>query len=310
MRRAHHLQPLFGIHLVRADDRANLIVEDLRRGPRQRAEAGFLEPRQEVAQRQAKRRRTLRHLQRREGMYVHIRQHRLDRAADAEIGLAGVVGMNAALQAHLGGAAIPCLLRSPHHFVQRQIVGCAAQFLVRLAFGERAETAAVVADVGVVDVAVDHVAHDVAADRLTQRIGRGDDVLVVGIPRREQADDLGFVQALAGHCLRDDPFDGAVGALQHRRARLWQHGEAGRPIVLARPAVRIDRATDTRGDAGRAPAIRREGVRRIDRQTLHQHLAHRGGALRRALRSAATAPRGSRGPASPATHRPSHRCRR
>ncbi len=127
----------------------------------------------------------------------------LDRAADAEIGRAGVVGMDAALQADLGRAAIPCLLRAPHHFIQRQVVGRAAQRLVRLALGEGAEAAAVVADVGVVDVAVDDVAHDVAADRLAQRVGRGDDMLVVGVARGEQADDLGFVQPRARHRLRD-----------------------------------------------------------------------------------------------------------
>ena len=195
MRGAHHLEPLRRVHLVRADHRPHLVVEDLRRGAGQCAKPGILQLRQEIAQRQPERRRALRHLQRRERMHVHIRQRVLDRAADAEIGRAGVVGMDAALQAHFGRAALPCFLRPPHHFVQRQIVRRAAQCLVRLALGEGAELAAVVADVGVVDVAVDDVAHDVAADRLAQRIGRGDDMLVVGIARGEQAHDLGLVRA-------------------------------------------------------------------------------------------------------------------
>ena len=60
-----------GVDLVRADDGADLVVQDLRRGARQGAEAGRLQPRQVVAQRQAERRRALRHLERREGVDVH-----------------------------------------------------------------------------------------------------------------------------------------------------------------------------------------------------------------------------------------------
>ena len=113
--------------LVRADDRADLIVKDLGRGPRQRAEPGLLELRQEVAQRQTERRRTLRYFQWREGMYMHIRQHCLDRAADAEIGLAGIVGMDAALQAHLGGAAVDGLDDAPLDLLEVEQVRIAAQ---------------------------------------------------------------------------------------------------------------------------------------------------------------------------------------
>ena len=60
--------------------------------------------------------------------------------------------------------------------VEGEIVGRAAQVLVRAALREGAELAAEVADVGVVDVAVDDVAHDVAADRAAQRVGRARDV--------------------------------------------------------------------------------------------------------------------------------------
>ena len=202
-----------GVDLVRTDDRAHLVVEDFRRRARQRAEPGVLQLRQEVAQRQPERRGALRHLQRRERVHVHVRQRRLDRAADVEIGRAGVVGMDAALQAHLGGAAIPRFPRAAHDFVQVEVVRRAAQRLVRLALGERAELAAVVADVGVVDVAVDDVAHDVAADRLAQRIGRGDDMLVVGVARGEQPDDFGFVQPRAGHRLRHRIADRGIDAV-------------------------------------------------------------------------------------------------
>ena len=74
--------------------------------------------------------------------------------------------------------------------------------------------------------------------------------------------------------------DRRIGAVQHRRAGLRQHGEARRPVVLACPAFRVDRAAHACGDVGRAPAIRLERIGGVDRQPRHQHLAHLGGALR------------------------------
>jgi hypothetical protein len=49
-------------------------------------------------------------------------------------------------------------------FIERQIIGPAAQIGGELAFGEGAELAAEGADVGVVDVAVDHIGDALAAD--------------------------------------------------------------------------------------------------------------------------------------------------
>ena len=82
-----------------------------------------------------------------------------------DIGRAGIVGMDAALQTDLGGAAIPRFLRAANDLLHLQVVRRAAQRLVRLAFGEGAELATIIADVGVVDVAVDDVTDDLAADR-------------------------------------------------------------------------------------------------------------------------------------------------
>ena len=95
--------------------------------------------------------------------------------------------MDAALQADFGGAALPGLQRAPLDLVEVEIVGPPAQVLRHLAFRERAELAAEVADVGVVDVAVDDVGDRVAARRAPQRIGRRHDMLELGAARREQA---------------------------------------------------------------------------------------------------------------------------
>ena len=71
-----------------------------------------LEPRQIVAQRQPQRLGAVPDLQRREGVHVDVGRRRFHRLDDGEIGLARVAGPDAALQAHLGGAALPGLARA------------------------------------------------------------------------------------------------------------------------------------------------------------------------------------------------------
>jgi hypothetical protein len=150
----------------------------------------------------------------------------------------------------------------PRHFFQRQIVGRAAQILVRAALGEGAEAAAEIADVGVVDVAVDDVAHDVAADGLAQRIGGAGDMAVVGIARREQAHDLGMVEPLAGGCAIDDAGDFGIDLARQHLRRRRRLGIAGRPVVVARKALGVAHAPHLRGDLGREPGSRARGHRR------------------------------------------------
>ena len=65
VRGANHIQPLRRVDLVGRNHCTNVVVEDLRRGPRQRAEPGILQRRQKRRDRHAERRRTLRYLQRR-----------------------------------------------------------------------------------------------------------------------------------------------------------------------------------------------------------------------------------------------------
>ena len=49
---------------------------------------------------------------------MHIRDRRLDSAANAEIGLTGVARVDAALKADLGCASFPRLDRAAHDFVE------------------------------------------------------------------------------------------------------------------------------------------------------------------------------------------------
>src|SRR6266852_4053323 len=106
-------------------------------------------------------------------MKVHLRDRRLDGAANAEIGLAGVFRMDATLEAYFGSASLPCLGRAAHDFLKGEVIGRAAQRLMRLTLGKGAELATIVADIGIVDVAVDDIADGIAARCPAKFIGRG-----------------------------------------------------------------------------------------------------------------------------------------
>ena len=165
VRRLHHLEPLRGIDLVGAQDGAHLVVEDFRGRAGQAGKTGILQPREVVAQRQAQRVGAVPDLERREGVHVHVGRGGFHGGDDAEIGLARIARPDAALQADLGGAALPGLARAPRDLLEREVVGLLAMAETVPALGEGAEGAAVGADVRVVDVAVDDVGHGVAAAR-------------------------------------------------------------------------------------------------------------------------------------------------
>src|SRR6266508_1626210 len=98
--------------------------------------------------------------------------------------------MNAALQADFGRAALPCLDGAARDLLEREVVRPAAQVVAQLALRECAEAAGVAADVGVIDVAINHVMDDVAAYLRAQRVGGRADLLDFGTARREQAHDI------------------------------------------------------------------------------------------------------------------------
>src|ERR1700684_4123817 len=103
--------------------------------------------------------------------------------------------MDAALEADFGRASLPRFGRAAHDLIEGKVIRRAPQRLMRFAFGEGAERAAIGAHVGIVDVAVDDVADDIAADRPAKLIGCGDNALVIGVARCEQPYELWFLQA-------------------------------------------------------------------------------------------------------------------
>ena len=100
---------------------------------------------------------------------MHPRHGLLDSAANRLIGCAGIFRVNAALQADLGGAARPGFLGATCDFRMVKIIGRAAQGFMRLALAEGAEAATIGADIGVIDVPIDDIAHGIARNRLADR---------------------------------------------------------------------------------------------------------------------------------------------
>src|SRR4029453_14411921 len=173
MRRLHDLQPFGGLDLVGADDGADLVVEDLGGGTGERAQPSVAEFGEEIGEGAAEGFGALPPVEGREGVDVEAGPRLFDGAAYVQVGRAGVFRMDAALQADLGGAALPRLLAPPDDLVHVEVVGPASQVFAELALREGAELAAEIADVGVVDVAGDDVGDGVAVDAPAQIVGGG-----------------------------------------------------------------------------------------------------------------------------------------
>ncbi len=98
------LEPLLGVHLVGAQDRAHLVVEDLGRGARQGAQPGVHQAKEVLIERLTESLRALGDFERGEAVHVDVGRGLLHRPAHVDVVVAVEVGMDAALQAHLGRA--------------------------------------------------------------------------------------------------------------------------------------------------------------------------------------------------------------
>ena len=187
-----------------------------------------------------------------------------------------------ALQAHLGGAALPRLLRAAHDLVHRHEEGRAAQVLGELALRERAEAALEVTDVRVLDVPRHDVGDLVAAHLAPQPIGSSEHPLPLAAAGREQPHDLVPAELLADELERD-----RIATDEERHL----DGLAGRPAILAGEAERV-RGTAHGGRDGRVdPAVEVGDVLGIERQPRGERELRATRSRRAAARSRATAPR-------------------
>ena len=87
-----------------------------------------------------------------------------------EIGLSCVVGMDSTLHTDLGSAALPCVDAAPSYFFGTYVIRLTAQILAATAFRKSTELTFEIADVGVIDIAVNHIADCVARHLFAQRV--------------------------------------------------------------------------------------------------------------------------------------------
>ena len=240
----HHLGPLGGAHLVRAQVRAHAVVEDLGGRARQGAQAGVAQAGEELAHAHPEGVGALPDLERREAVDVHLGQALLDALEHRDVEVAGEVGVDAALQADLGGAPLPGLDRAVHHLVHVQDVGVAAQVEALGPAREAAEAAAEVALVGVVDVAVDDVG---------DRRRRSAAAQVVG----DLGDRLDLAARGRGRGARSRPPAAACRPASARGSRARSGSSRAEALLGARPRARPRPPTRPTGAAPAPAAPRR-----------------------------------------------------
>src|ERR1700682_3517506 len=181
-------------------------------------------------------------------MDVHRGGRLLHGPQQGQVSVAGVSGMDAALQANFGRAAVPGLERASGDLLEREVVRPTAQIIAQLALGECAEAAGIAAHVGVIDVAVDHVTDDIAAGPGAQRIGGGADLLDLRTSRGEQPNDIVCCQSLSSGCpieqscktakfARDRAAIYSLSPRARGEGRRW-NDRARNPGILARESLR------------------------------------------------------------------------
>src|SRR2546426_681369 len=106
--------------------------------------------------------------------------------------------MDPTLQAHFGYPPLPGLLAAPDDLLVRHQVGRTAQVGGELPLRERAEPAAEVTDVRVLDVARDDVAHLVATHLVSETVRSGEHPVAFVAAGAEEACDLLLPQLGAG----------------------------------------------------------------------------------------------------------------
>src|SRR6185312_3133919 len=185
------LDPGGGGEFALGEHPADVVVEDLRGGAGDAVEAGVLGGGQELGEGQAGAGGAVDDLHRGEGVQVDARLAAFDLEGEVEVGGAGQVGVDAALHADLGRPGRPGLVDAVADLGHGQGVGVG----VGAALGEGAEPAAGVADVGEVDVAVDHVGDVLAVDVGAHRVGQRRERVQVGAVGAQQRQVLAVREA-------------------------------------------------------------------------------------------------------------------
>jgi hypothetical protein len=184
------------------------------------------------------------------GVDVELRVSRLDRLEDLPVVRVILVRVDAALDAHLGGAARHRVVALLEDLLHAAVVGVGLVAVAR----EAAERAADVADVGEVDVAADDEGHVVALVLAAREVGGEQQRAVLGAARRQHRDDVLLAELAAG----ERPVEHAreiglhVGeqSLQHQAASRERRGGACMSCAAAASTALYSFASKNSGRRG------------------------------------------------------------
>ena len=210
-------------------------------------EPGVLREHEVLAERHAEPAGAFGDLERGEPVHVDLRRDLLHRPRHVEVVLAVEVGVDAALETHLGGAALDRFDDPPLDLVAVEEIRVAAEVQRQRTLREGAELALERADVRVVDVAIAHERDRVAHGLAPQLIGDRARPRATSGPRAlEQRDDLVDADFFAREHTVEHVADGRAGARRPPGGR--QRDE--RRAASSPPAAQVSsRARPSRSDA-------------------------------------------------------------
>ena len=178
VRRAHDVEVVVGRNLLRAHAAPHGVVEDFRAAAWQAREARILQAQQRLADGETRFPCEMLDFRRRERMDDELRKFALDSTQHIEVVVEAEPRIKPALNHDLRATRLGRLAAFREDFVRREQIGARVVLLAV----ERAETAFVLADVRIVDVAVDQerrsIAIAFAADGI-RRTAEGEDVAVL-----------------------------------------------------------------------------------------------------------------------------------
>ena len=221
------LNPLVDADASGGNAVAQFLIQHFRRSSRQAANPGRLQFPQILRDGAAGAEGAVKHFLRRKAVNVHFRQFRFEGRAEFYVKIALHLRRQAGLDANLGSPVVPGFLGPAHDFIERQEVA----LLLAKVPAESAKAAALNADIGKVDVAVDHIGDQIAGGAAAQLVGRHPQGGKLQAADAEQGHPVGYGQILPGQGLIQNP--------GHRRLQLSQQplqvGGVYRPF---RPAGR------------------------------------------------------------------------
>ncbi len=163
----------------------HFVIQNFGRRARQRVQSVIAQHRQIVAQGHAGQFDAVDNFHRREGVNVHARHRILHGAQNVAVIKRRQTVRQAALNADFGSAQFPRFFRFASHVFERMKIGVG---LSRPA-AERAKLASHKADIREIDIAIHHVADDVADQVATKRVGCDE--------QREQVGTIAICQCVA-----------------------------------------------------------------------------------------------------------------